>query len=707
MTIRKVSSFGLCLLSATISLFAQQADRGWKDYAGGPDSSHFFPSTQITKANVSQLKLAWNYPYGTVGTSPVISGNVMYVAGRSGSLVALDATTGNEIWIHEGLQGMTSRGINFWESKDGKDKRILFSINNYLQEIDASTGKSITTFGDNGVVDLKKGLGRDNVTRIQSGTPGKVFENLIILGSATGEGYLSPPGDLRAYDVLTGKLAWQFHTVPHPGEPGYETWPKDAWKYIGGVNTWGELTVDPVKGVAYFPTGSATYDFYGADRIGSNLYADCLIALDARTGKLKWYYQMVHHDLWDYDNTSAPQLTTVMHNGKKVDVVAQAGKTGFLYVFDRDTGKPLWPIEERKVPQSNMPGEKASPTQPFPTAPPPFSRQKFTAADVNPWTLTLEEQAALKDRLAKARDEGLFTPPGMTDTVQMPGNNGGSNWGSTAANPNDGTVYVNGIDVPAILKLTKVNPGGGRGGQQQTFVPSEAAQVASSVGASPANGGRGGRGAAPPAAEPFVYPAGPVVAKGPAPGAPPADGGGRGGGQGGYVPYPDGVAAPEDRYSTGYGLMPSVIKPPYSRITAYDLNKGTIKWQKSIGDEEKSAAAGIHDTGMFYQRSGLLVTATGLLFQAGQDGFVRGLDADTGELAWSSPIIPGGGGAGGAAHGVPAMYSVNGREYLVFEAVSLGAPAGRGPAAAASAASLANDPRPKGIVVYALPDTTK
>jgi quinoprotein glucose dehydrogenase len=529
---RKVLVFAFGLVAASAYLTGQEPDRWWKDYGGGPDNTHFFPGKQITKKNVTKLALAWNYPYATAGSSPIVSNNVMYVEGRNGSIVALDATTGKEIWIHEGLAGMEARGLNYWESKDGKDRRIIISINNFLQEVDANTGKSVTTFGNNGVVDEKEGLGRDanSIARIQSGTPGKVFENLIILGSATGEGYISPPGDLRAYDILTGKLAWQFHTVPHPGEPFYDTWPKDAYKYIGGVNTWGELTVDPVKGIAYFPTGSATYDFYGADRLGSDIYADCLIALDARTGKLKWYYQMVHHDLWDYDNTSAPQLTTVMHNGKKVDVVAEAGKTGFLYVFDRETGKPLWPIEERKVPQTNMPGEKSWPTQPFPTVVPPFARQKFGPDDVNPWLLSPEEQASLKDRLGSARNEGLFTPPGMNDTVEMPGNHGGSNWGATSADPTNGTVFIHSLDIPAILKLSKVQvPGGAGRGQTTAFVPSEVvagAAPAAAAGAPGASGGRGrggapGRGGAAAAAAPAapaaaVIPPGPVVASGPA-----------------------------------------------------------------------------------------------------------------------------------------------------------------------------------------------
>lgn len=457
------------LAAATAVVFATRVGVGqqppppsasWRDYGGGPDSAHYSPARQITKENVARLQLAWEYPTGDNAGylfNPIAVDNMVYVLARNSSLVALDATTGKEIWVHEGLQGIAGRGINYWESADRSDRRLVFQIRSQLQAIDARTGLSILTFGENGYVDLRQGLGRDplSITRIQSGTPGRIFENLIILGSATGEGYLSPPGDLRAYDVRTGKLVWQFHTIPRPGEFGYDTWPKDAYKYIGGANTWGEISVDEKRGIAYFPVGSATYDFYGADRKGANLFTDCILALDARTGKYLWHFQQVHHDLWDYDPVSAPQLVTIRHNGQDRDVVAQAGKTSFLYVLDRVTGQPIWPIEERRVAASTMPEEEAWPTQPFPTVVPPFGRQLFTAEDVNP-NLPPEQREALRERIAKAENKGLFTPPAMRDTVQMPGNRGGSNWGTTAANPAKGLVYVLSIDAPALLKMAPV-----------------------------------------------------------------------------------------------------------------------------------------------------------------------------------------------------------------------------------------------------------
>jgi quinoprotein glucose dehydrogenase len=464
----------ICGVLTTANVFlaaAQDNHKTWQEYGGGPDNSKYVDLTQIKKSNVDKLTVAWEYPTHDARSylfNPIVVGKTMYLLARDSSLVALDATTGKEIWIHAHLPGIAARGINFWESKDHKDQRLIFQINHYIEEIDARTGKSILTFNDNGLVDLRVGLGRDpdSVLRIMSNTPGRVFENLLILGSATSESYMSPPGDLRAYNVITGKMEWIFHTVPHPSEPGYRTWPKDAWKYIGGTNTWGETTLDEKAGILYFPTGSPTYDMYGADRIGKNLYADCLLALNARTGKLIWYFQDIHHDLWDYDLTSAPQLITLHHDGKVIQAVAQAGKDGFLYVFDRYTGKPVWPIVERPVPQSTVPGEQSWPTQPFPTAPPPFARQKFTVDDLDLYLMTPDERTAWKARLANDNNQGLFTPPSPDkETVELPGARGGSNWGSTSANPSKGMIYLLTQDWPSFIPRVAVRSLPRSGGQ--------------------------------------------------------------------------------------------------------------------------------------------------------------------------------------------------------------------------------------------------
>jgi len=742
---------GIAVAMAVVSLGLNVSTQGqsrkeWRDYGSGPDGSRFLDLKQITKTNVDKLEVAWTYPHAESGFNPIAARGVIYTRARNSSLVALNAATGKEIWIHEGLQGMTGRGVNYWESRDGKDRRLIFSINDYLQEIDALTGKSIRSFGANGVVDLREGLGRDPATvgRIQSGTPGRVFENLILLGSATGEGYFSPPGDVRAYDVLTGKLVWQFHTVPRPGEFGYETWPKDAWKYIGGTNTWGELTVDAERGIAFFPTGSPTFDYYGADRVGANLFANCLIALDARTGKRLWHFQNVHHDLWDFDNVSAPQLTTARQNGRSVDVVAMAGKTGYLYVFNRVTGEPIWPIIETPVPtDTSVPGEKLWPTQPIPTKPEPFGRQTFTVKDINPYMLSAAEREAFFTRVGKARNDGPFTPIGFDEVIHMPGNHGGSNWGSTSANPRDGSVYVINFNVPAIMRLLRPGePRPGRGGGAAAAGPGlavyqrdcQSCHGVDRAGVAPAPGlvgiatrispaeirnlivtgkglmpafhqmsatdldavvaflatadtGRGGRGFGRGGPAP-VFPAGPVVESGPAVARP---GGGRGGFGGAAQPYPEGVEAPSDQLvMEGYGLYPTLINPPYTTLTAYNLNTGAIRWQIGFGDDLRLAGQGIKGTGAAELTKGsIVVTSNGLLFGNAADRKVHIYDADTGKQLHELPL-------GAATSGSPSMFEHGGRQYLLVTAAGGGGFGGAQPTDAVMPSG------PTGLVAYAL-----
>ncbi|MCC7043146.1 MAG: PQQ-binding-like beta-propeller repeat protein, partial [Acidobacteria bacterium] len=688
-----------CLVALLAGAIAGQGAidrRTWRDYGGGPDNARHSTLDRITKQNVGQLQVAWRYPTAdnvSYVFGPLVADGVMYVLARNQSLVALDAATGREIWVHEGLQGIAPRGINYWQSADGRDRRLLFQRNNYLEALDARTGLPILTFGNQGAVNLREGLRRDVATvgRAQSSNPGKVFENLLLLGSATGENYMATPGDIRAFDVITGRLVWQFHTIPLPGEFGYETWPPDAYKYVGGANVWGEITVDAARGIAFFPTGSPTYDYFGADRHGANLFGTSLVALDARTGRRLWHFQMVHHDLWDYDNAAAPQLTTIRHNGRLRDVVVQAGKTGFLYVFDRVTGEPIWPIEERPVPPSDVPGEAAWPTQPFPTVVPPFTPQTLSVDDINPYVLTPDERAAWRERIGKARNRGLFTPPAIgVDTVSIPGAQGGANWGTTAAHPTDGLFYVLGITVPSIYQLSLEPPGraggaapgrGGAGAQtgdialgrsiyQQRCAACHGGDLRG-VGTQPSLvdvGARispevlrevisAGRLSMPPAqltavemssllaflatpgvtaAGPASAPAssGPVVASGGTPGA--RAGGARG--SGGMVgpAYPPGLPVPSVRYYTDYGMQNSLVKPPYSTLTAYDLNAGTIKWQiPAGGDDPRAVAEGATNTGYPRVRTGIVTTPTGLLFQAGLDGRLRAYDAENGRVLWA------------------------------------------------------------------------
>ena len=327
--------------------------------------------------------MAWSYPIGggALTFSPVVIGRTMYVT-KSGAIVALDAASGKELWTH---QGAPAKGLNYWESKDGKDKRLVFVAGGNLTEINADTGQTITSFGNNGVVDPAAGSDRP-LGRI-GGNPGHIYENTIVLSFPGGANYgpNTTPGDVRAFDVLTGAHKWTFHSIPRPGEFGADTWPAEYLPTEGGVHNWSEMSIDQKNGIVFIPFGTARYDFYGGNRKGDNLFANSLVALDAKTGKRLWHFQTIHHDLWDYDLPNSPKLLTVKHNGKDIEAVAQATKHGFLFVFNRLTGEPLWPIEERQVPQSDVPGEFSSPTQPFPTKPPPFARQSFTEKDINPF----------------------------------------------------------------------------------------------------------------------------------------------------------------------------------------------------------------------------------------------------------------------------------------------------------------------------------
>jgi quinoprotein glucose dehydrogenase len=660
----------------------KQSYTTWSDYGGSPDSMQYSGLKQITKANVKQVELAWTFlapgPSGRFAFSPLVVDGVMYVVGKDNAVFALDATSGKQIWTHPVSGHPYDRGFNYWENKDRSDRRLIFPVDSYLQEVNAVTGVSINTFGKDGHVDLREGLGRDpkTIRNIQSGTPGKVFENLIILGSATGEDYGSPPGDLRAYDVRTGKLVWTFHTVPRPGEYGYDTWPKDAWKNAGGVNAWGEVSLDEKRGIIYFPLGSATYDFYGADRKGADLYANCLLALDARTGKRLWHFQAVHHDLWDYDLATAPKLLTVRHSGKMVDVVVQGTKFGFLYVFNRVTGEPLWPIEERPVPRSDVPGEESWPTQPFPTQPPPYARQRFTVDDINPY-IDADERAQLRETLLNARNEGVFTPQTLTrDQISIPGELGGTNWAGIAGDPTTGMVYVRTIEGPAIHKLNQRSRAGSfRGGTPEQQGHAVYAEHCGSCHGPDRSGLRSpkelgsdgfravirqGQGEMPgfPQLTPQNVNTLEAYLNNPAAGALPP---GRGGPP--MPPPPEG----QTRYFGQFGnLMHAsnglpVIAPPWSEIVAYDLNKGTIKWRVPLGTVSSLAEKGIKNTGAYRPtRNGPVVTAGGLIFVGtGSDRSVRAYDKDTGQVLWEKEIEAN-------PDGIPAVYEAGGRQYIAF-----------------------------------------
>jgi glucose dehydrogenase len=464
-----------CLLVTAIPSAQQPGTRpqntDWSAYNGGLDGDHYSPLKQITRANVAQLKQAWVYDTGEPGgiqTNPLIIDGVLYGFTPTQKVIALDAATGTLKWkFDSGINGsQPARGFGYWT--DGKQPRLFAGIMNFLYSLDPSTGKPIASFGDNGRIDLRKGLREPYQDQsIALTAPGVVYKDLIIVGGRDPETHPAPPGDIRAYDVRTGALRWTFHTIPRPGEPGYETWPKDAYKDAGAANNWAGMTLDQKTGILYIPTGSAVFDFYGGDRVGDDLYANCLLALDASTGKLLWHFQSVHHDIWDRDFPSPPALYTVKKDGRTIQAIAQTSKQGFLYLFDRTNGKPIYSIPEKPYPPSTLPGEVASKTQRLPEYPEPYARQRLTEDMLT--TRTPEAHAwAVKDFEDHIRSNGQFIPMSTDkDTAVFPGFDGGAEWGGPAIDPVHNILYVNSNEMVWLGRLAAARPTGNAG--EQTY----------------------------------------------------------------------------------------------------------------------------------------------------------------------------------------------------------------------------------------------
>lgn len=600
----------------------------WQSYAGGAHSSQYSALDQINKKNVAKLDVAWSFPItGNSIFNPVVVDGVMYAPVGGGVLAAIDAATGKEIWRKEGVAPTGARGMNYWESPDRSDRRFIFLQRGDVIAVNAQNGELIPSFGNNGRVDLRDAMERKPAGPVGTSNPGRIFENLFIIPLPGGPNYGGPPSDVHAYDVRTGKLAWIFHVIPHEGEFGYDTWPERHYQVGGGVHNWSEFTVDEENGIAFIGFGTARYDFYGGDRKGNNLYANSLVAIEARTGKRMWHQQLIHHDLWDWDIPQSAKLLTIRQNGKPRQVVAQATKQGFLFVFDRKTGQPIWPIEERAVPQTDVPGEWTSPTQPFPTKPAPFAKQSFTERDINPY-LPKDAQDELRARLKTYRNDGLFTPPSFEGSIEMPGHNGGANFGTSAVDPDRGEFYVVHKSLPTMIRLALPAPpgatgrgaggggGGGRGGGNTIVTPEQKAELMAK-------------------AKELVDAA-----------------------NGGVVQFTSPVNFLNINFTGG---SMTAAAPPWSEMVKYDLNTGDIVWRIPTGVQEAPPEYNIpNNTGVQFPRNAPLVTGGGLIFlAAGPERKVHAYDRDTGKELWQHSLPNG-------AEGMPATYQVNGRQFVVL-----------------------------------------
>ncbi len=655
----------------------------WATYRADAASTAYSALDQINMDNVQNLEVAWTYRTGdaregnrsSIQCNSIVAGGRMYVSSPQLKLMALDPATGKELWRFDPFAGRTAtgtnRGVVYWQR--GGDKRVYFSAGPYLYALDAAKGTLVKSFGKNGKIDLREGLGRnaDKLT-VWASSPGIVFQDLLIQGTALTEGYDAAPGFVRAYDLATGTIAWTFRTIPPPGEFGYETWPKDAHKEVGGANSWAGLCLDEKRGIVYVPTGSAAFDFYGGNRAGENLFANCLLALDAKTGKRIWHYQLVHHDLWDYDLPAPPTLVTLQIDGKPVDAVAQTTKMGMVFVFDRDTGEPIFPIEERPVPQSALSGEATAPTQPFPTKPRPFVRHTFGRADIS--DVTPGSTEFLTDFIKGATMGGIYTPPSVAGVVQFPGTRGGAEWGGPSFDPTTGIMYVNANEVPLLVKMKKLEEEKGtttladKGGKLYALNGCAGCHGADRAGSS-------------------VYPSlqnlakrrsekkvSKIIEKGR--GQMPAFASITGEDKAALLAFlfdkkgETKVTTSQEsstRYvHNGWNILQDAdgypgVKPPWGTLNAIDLNQGKILWQVPLGEYQELIDKGLPPTGT-QNLGGPIVTAGGLVFIAAtKDEKFRAFDKRTGRIVWEYQLPAGG-------YATPATYLVGGKQYIVIAA---------------------------------------
>ncbi|MBX2843346.1 MAG: PQQ-binding-like beta-propeller repeat protein [Flammeovirgaceae bacterium] len=679
----------------------QASKNEWPSYQGDNSRNQYSPLAQINKDNVNNLKVAWEYktndidPDGRaqIQCNPIIIDGIMYGSSPRLKIFAINAATGEEKWVFDpnanaGDKKMNfgrnvNRGVTYWE--EGNDKRILFTSGPVLYCLNANTGKLVNTFGIDGQTSLKQNLGGRSVELyVVSTTPGIVFKDLLIIGTRVSENVDAASGYIRAFNIKTGEVVWTFHTIPKPGEFGYDTWPKEAHNSIGGANSWSGMSLDEEREMVFIPTGSAAFDFYGGNRKGENLFANCVLALNVATGERIWHYQTVHHDIWDRDLPAPPNLITVNHNGKSIDAVAQITKSGYVFLFDRETGEPLFPVEEKPFPKSDLEGEETWPTQPIPTLPPPFAKQKMKENDIT--NISKESHDYIKGMFSNIRSDGQFIPPSREGTVIYPGFDGGGEWGGASFDQNSGIMYVNANEMAWILTMVEVG-----GSKNKTVSEDGGKELLADAGAN-------------------IYQINCAICHGQERQGDPS---------GTYPPLKKigGTFKKEEilaLVNSGKGFMPSfehlkedekeallafllnlkdevtaahalgmesnktklpyshtgynrffdhlgypAVKPPWGTLNAIDLNKGEILWKVPLGEFEELTAKGIPQTGT-ENYGGPVATDGGLIFiGASKDEYFRAFDKETGKELWKYKLPAGG-------YATPAVYEVDGKQYVVI-----------------------------------------
>lgn len=667
----------LGFLSITV-LRAQQVDgarQDWPAYGADAAGTHYSALTQIDRSNVGRLRVAWQFdpgegsPSGRFQAQPIVVNGILYTVTPGGGLVALDGATGKLKWSWNSGERTSVRGLTYWT--DGKEQRLLAAFGRYIYAVDAVSGKPFDDFARGGRIDLHYDLGRDPKQQsVSLTTPGVIYKDLYIVGGRTSESLPASLGDIRAYDVRTGLLRWSFHTIPRPGEFGYGTWPRKAWTYTGAANNWAGMAVDVKRGIVYVPTGSAAADFYGANRVGDNLFANTLLALDAATGKRIWHFQGVRHDIWDRDFPSPPTLVTVERDGRRIDAVAQTTKQGFVFLFDRANGKPLFPIEYRRVPPSTVEGEVAAKTQPFPSRPAPFARQRLSEDMLT--TRTPQAHQWALEQFRTLRSEGLFLPLMIgKETVIFPGFDGGAEWGGSALDPSTGVLYVNANDIAWTSSMRRTPAPAAASPGRQTYLNRCASCHAENM-----SGGPGFPSLVGIATRRTQAQVAEMIRNG-------------SGHMSGFSSLPPrtlahliqyvmsgeateamrGAPSPTDmKYDfTGYHKWYDpdgypAVAPPWGTLNAIDLNTGHYVWKIPLGEYPELAEQGQNDTGT-ENYGGPIVTAGGLVFigATNYDKKFRAFDKDSGKLLWESVMVNSG-------NATPITYEVNGKQFVVIAA---------------------------------------